>query len=528
MLGREAPQRASREETGALLALTLLGLLLRMSGLSHGLYADEAYSLALAQRGFGQMLALFGYEPNGTPYSIALWPLIRIFGSSEALMRVPAMVAGTASVPALWWAARRFVTPAAALLAAGLLAINPMAVWYGQDARAYSFVVLAACLSLGALSRALGRDGMGWMWVAYLAAMVALAYSEIFAAPLLLFAQALIARGAGRTGVRRWLRSLLAVLVCCVPLLVAATIARERRNALYWLTKPNRGIVKLALQEFTAGFSGISAVRWVTLFAGAALLAAAAVVSWHSSRTKGERPRVELGGALAVALCWGALPGILLFAIAFAEPVFWPRYAILALPGLCLLPALAAQRLWRSRRGSIASAVCLAAVVASAAVADARQRTAVEEDWRPVAAWLQKERAPGEPVIVDNASVLPALGYYYRPFRAPDGDLVVQEWHDRPLPAGFVGLRDPGGFGTVPDGPPSVSELRSLALRGDGTVWLVFSEVVPALQANPWEGVAVAWARAHCRVRLRETLEVRTVRASGCRRGRRVALRPLT
>jgi mannosyltransferase len=509
----------SRKQANTLLALTVLALLLRVSGLSHGLFNDEAYSLALAQRDFGHMLELFGYEPNGTPYSIVLWPLIRIFGTSEAWLRSPAVIAGTASVPALWWAARRFVTPSAALVAAGLLAINPMAVWYGEEARSYSFVVLAACLSLGTLSRALNRESTRWMWAGYVAAMTLLAYSEIFAAPLLLVAQALIARRAGRDGVRLWLRSLLAVLVCCVPLLIAASIARGRRDALYWLARPNRGTVKLTLQEFTAGFSGFSAVRWVTLAAVVALVAAAAASSLRvkDERARGERDR----NALAVAFCWGVLPGVLLFAIAFVVPVFWPRYAILTLPGLCLLLALAAERLWRSRRGVVTSAVCLGAVVLAAGAADARQRTAAQEDWRPVAAWLRKERTHGEPVIVDDASVLPVLGYYYRPFRTADGDLIVQEWHDRPLPVGFVGLKDRGGFGTVPDGPPSVANLKSLARRGHGTVWMVFSEVVSELQGNPWEGAAVAWARAHCRVEVREALEVWAVRASGCRTGGR-------
>jgi len=492
-----------------LLGLTALALLLRVSSLSRGLYNDEAYSLALAQRSFGHMLALFGYEPNGTPYPVMLWPLIRIFGTGVTLLRLPAVFAGTASVPALWWAARRFAAPATALLAAGLLAISPMAVWYGQEARSYAFVVLAACLSFGALSRALERGNARWPWVGYVAAMAALAYCEILAAPLVLPAQALIARRAGRAGVRRWLWSLLAVLVCCVPLLVAATIARGRRNALYWLAKPDHEIVVLALQEFTAGFSGVSAARWATLAAGAALIAAALLVA-----RRGRSP--ANGGTLAIALCWGVLPGALLFAISFAQPVFWPRYLILSLPGLYLALALAAERLWHSRRGAATSVVCVAVVVIAAVTADARQRTAVQEDWPPVAAWLHAERSADQSVIVDNASVLPVLGYYYPAFRAPDGDLIVQEWHDRPLPVGFVGLRDRGGYGTVPYGPPSVATFRGLAGRGGGTVWLVVSEVVTSLQGEPWDGAAVAWARSHCHVQVRETLEVWTVRASGC------------
>ena len=152
--------------------------------------------------------------------------------------------------------------------------------------------------------------------------MVALCYSEIFAAPLVLPAQALITRHAGRAGFRRWLWSLLAVFVCSVPLLVGAAIARSRRNALYWAPKTDRELVTFALQEFTAGLSGLTAARWVTLVAGVVLVGAAL---WIVGR--GRAPAVR--GTLAMALCWGLLPGALLLAISFVQPVFWPRYAIL-------------------------------------------------------------------------------------------------------------------------------------------------------------------------------------------------------
>ena len=416
----------------------MLALLLRIPGLSRGLFTDEAYSLALAQRGFGQMLACSATKPNGTPYPIVLWPLIRIFGTDVTVLRLPAVLAGTASVPAMWWAARQFAAPAVALLAAGLLAINPMAIWYSQDARSYAFVVLTVCLAFGALPRALDRGAGRWAWVGYVAAMVALCYSEIFAAPLVLPAQALIARRAGRAGFRRWLWSLLAVFVCSVPLLVAVAIARSRRNALYWAPKTDRQLVTFALQELTAGLSGLTAARWVTLVAGVVLVGAAL---WIVGR--GRAPAVR--GTLAMALCWGLLPGALLLVISFVQPVFWPRYAILSLPGLSLALALAAGRLWHSRSGVVTAVVCVAAVAIAAAAADARQRTAVQEDWPPVAAWLRAERSANQPTIVDNASVLPSLGYYDPAFRASDGDLIVQEWHDRPSPAGFFGFKDPSG-----------------------------------------------------------------------------------
>jgi 4-amino-4-deoxy-L-arabinose transferase-like glycosyltransferase len=504
----------TRGETIALLTLTALALLLRVTSLSRSLFTDEAYSLALAQRSFGHMIALFGYEANGTPYSIVLWPVIRIFGSSAAVLRLPAVLAGTASIPALYWAARGFVREhAVALLAAALLAINPMAVWYSQEARSYAFVVLAACLSFGALVRAVSRgdeNGQGHrVWVGYVAAMALLAYSDLLAAPIAIPAQALIVWRAGRKEVRRWLWSLLALSVCCLPLLVAAGISRSRRDPLYWLPKLDRELVELALQEFTGGFSGVSAVRWVTLAAGLVLVVAALSLLRRGSAAL-ER------STFAIAACWGLVPVGLLLVVSAVEPVFWPRYAIVALPGLCLLGALAAGRLWRHRRGVVLAGVCVAILVGVGLFADARQVKALQENWPPIAAWLRAERTPGQPTLIDNALVLPSLGYYDPTFRARNGELIVQEWRELPLPVGFVGFKDRTGYGSVPNGPPSAAVARRMARNGGGAFWMIFAEVDPSLQSAPLQSPAVIWARNNCHVQERESTGIKALHVTDC------------
>jgi 4-amino-4-deoxy-L-arabinose transferase-like glycosyltransferase len=583
--GRQAPRHSERAREGtphtvrlALTLLTLLALALRVTHLGRSLFTDEAYSLALAQRGFGHMLGLFGYEANGMPYPLVLWPLIRVFGTGEAVLRAPAVLAGTASVPALWWAARRLgYRETVALGAAALLALNPMAIWYSQEARPYALVMLASCLAFGALPGVLrpetvpetapvpapGRDGPrggrsargqrgGVRTVAgYVAAMALLGYSDLLALPIALPAQALIARRAGRKGVRRWLCSLAAVLVCCMPLILAAVIARGRRNALYWLPKLSRSLVEGAVQEFTGGLSGVSAVRWVTVLAVAVLVGAALwrlrkahtspeattdsashtspeATTDSASHTSAETAAAAAASLprfrLAVAGTWGLVPPALLLAVSAVEPVFWPRYAILALPGLCLLVAEAAGQLWAERpgaramrTGAAAAAACLVAIAVAGLVADVRQQSVLQEDWPPAVAWLRTTRMPSEAVVVDNALVLPSLGYYDPAFRAPDGVMVVQEWHDRHLPAGFVGYKDPTGYGSVPQGPPAVRTVRKLARQSGGSVWMVVSEVDERLQGgDPRTGAAVAWARGHCHVQVRENVGVWVLHATGC------------
>jgi hypothetical protein len=292
--------------------------------------------------------------------------------------------------------------------------------------------------------------------------------------------------------------------------LVAAGISRSRRDAFYWLGKTDRGLVELALQEFTGGFAKVSAVGWLTLLAGAALVAAAV----YASR---ERVRDDERSKLAVAATWGLLPGAILLVVSFFEPVFYPRYVILSLPGLCLLAALAVDRLWKHRGGMAVAAACLAVIAGLAIFADTRQVHEIQENWRPIATWLEADRAPGQPTIVDTAIVLPSLGYYDPAFSARNGDLVVQEWHDEPLPAGFVGYKDRTGYGSVPDGPPSAATFARLAARGGGSVWMIVAETDDELQSNPRTGAAIAWARGHCHVEVRESIGVWALHASGCR-----------
>jgi hypothetical protein len=317
--------------------------------------------------------------------------------------------------------------------------------------------------------------------------MAALAYCDVLAAPIVLPAQALLVRPGGRTGFAAWLRSLVLTAALCLPLLVAVVIARGRRDALYWLTKPNRTLVSVTFEEFIGGDSGLTSVRWATIVIGAALLGLSVVLvrRW----TARERD------TFAVAACWGVLAPLLLLAASFVHPVFWPRYAIVALPGLCMLGALAVWRLWRSPLGRLAGVACLVGIVVAAAVADARQRTRVQEEWRPVGALLRADRSPGQPLILD---------------------VLVQEWQEAPMPAGVVGLKDPHGYGSVADGPPTAALAEQLARRGRGGLWIIFSEVDKDLQGDPRQAPAVQWVRAHCAVASTETVGVWVLHATRC------------
>src|SRR4051812_31308419 len=206
-----------RVRVWALTALTALAFVLRLTSLSRSLFNDETFSFALAQRGFGHMISLAGYEANGMPYSVILWPVTRLFGTSVEVLRAPAVLIGTASVPLIYWAARAFSRDRlVALLAAALLAINPMAIWYSQVARSYALVVFGVCVAFGALGRALEAGERRRMWWLYAGGMALTAYSDLVAPAIVLPAQAVMVWSAGDSErrqelLRRWLASLAAI-----------------------------------------------------------------------------------------------------------------------------------------------------------------------------------------------------------------------------------------------------------------------------------------------------------------------------
>ncbi len=72
---------------------------------------------------------------------------IKIAGTSEVALRLPAALFSVGSVAAIAWLGRRLAGPAVALIAAYLLALSPLLALYGRMARYYSLALLLSVVS---------------------------------------------------------------------------------------------------------------------------------------------------------------------------------------------------------------------------------------------------------------------------------------------------------------------------------------------------------------------------------------------
>jgi hypothetical protein len=172
--------------TGILLGATVVGAaLLRLATLDSQSFGDfETYTVVLQRMSFGSMVSEIP-EFEGTPplYYIVSWFWSQLFGTGEVGLRTLPAILSIATVPVTYAIGRTLVNARVGLIAAALMAVNPLAVWYAQEARAYALLMFLTALGLLFFVRLLRDTGSRtWNLVGWSAASAAALLTHYFAA----------------------------------------------------------------------------------------------------------------------------------------------------------------------------------------------------------------------------------------------------------------------------------------------------------------------------------------------------------
>jgi hypothetical protein len=162
----------SRIHLGALAAIVLVGLLVRLDFLFQPMRYDESGTYVhYASRPLYIGLSAYTAPNNHLFHTLLVHLSTALFGSAPWAVRLPAFAAGVLLVPATYLAARAVYDRHAALLAAGLVAASSELVEYSTNARGYTLLALDFALLL-ALASWLARspEPAGWLAFAVLAA----------------------------------------------------------------------------------------------------------------------------------------------------------------------------------------------------------------------------------------------------------------------------------------------------------------------------------------------------------------------
>jgi 4-amino-4-deoxy-L-arabinose transferase-like glycosyltransferase len=162
----------------ALGAITLAGLLTRLSYLEQPIRQDEAFTfLDFVVRPLGFPVVNYQAPNNHVLHSLLMQLSSEVLGSAEWQLRLPALLAGVLLIPLVYLVARQFYAAHPALLAAALAAGASILVEFSTNARGYTLLCLLSVL-LFACARQM-KQRLYWLDWALFSVLAALGFFTI-------------------------------------------------------------------------------------------------------------------------------------------------------------------------------------------------------------------------------------------------------------------------------------------------------------------------------------------------------------
>lgn len=283
-------------------AIFVVGLVLRFATLAEqSLWFDEGLTRNLVVEPFGRMVSGVVNTENTPPlFYVLTYVSAHVVGSQEVGLRLASALCGTATIAVAYLAGRELAGVRAGLWAAALVAVNPMLVWFSQEARSYALLVLLTSVGLVCFLRT-ARSGerralFGWTVVSALA--LATHYFAIF--PIAAEAGWLLCtrrRGEAAVRVRFAVGAVALVVVAIAPV----AVAQERSGRAQSISQePLTQRVAQVPKQFLVGYDG--PVQIPLAVASAGLLAIAGLGVWRESRGRRSVTSVAVVALVAVGV----------------------------------------------------------------------------------------------------------------------------------------------------------------------------------------------------------------------------------
>jgi len=336
----------------------------------HNIWGDEAFSIWLSKQPLSQVVA-GGADTHPPLYPLLLYLWLPLVGDSPFATRFLSVIPGVLLVAIVYALGRRLLDRRAALLAAGLAAISPFAVYYSQETRMYAWVATFSALAVYAFLRLSPQsltsdrdwrletgDWRFCTWtLLFLIATLAAVYTHYYAFFVLLAMNLFVLWRwrMARSGLRRWFAMQAGLGLAYVPWVLVQTRFLERKAHTRFEMLGLAGLREVWGRTFVAFGVGTTVpprARWLALgllafvllgiveaVRGAASIHRCTPRRWGGAAGAGDRAFLAFYLLVPLVSAWLVNP---------LMPFFWERYLIVALPayllllaaGLCQIPNL--------------------------------------------------------------------------------------------------------------------------------------------------------------------------------------------
>ncbi|GLQ46584.1 hypothetical protein GCM10007862_16350 [Dyella lipolytica] len=396
-----------------MVAVLCLGLVVRLFRIDHQpFWLDEALTSQRVHLDVNGLIA-DSFTNRHMPTYFLLLQLISQFGSGDALLRIPSALFGALSAGMVFAIAHRISGRGAAIVAGLLMALSPLQVQYGQEARSYALVTLLITIALWGLLRLAQHpqraaldvrriDADRWGWAAYVLGTIGAldvlgdAAPWLIASNLSLFllwrALRLGYSSELRVGFRRnWLLSVALILACCVPFYGAILAAGDSH-----MLQKFDWIPQLSWQHLWVAASSVylmrttAVVRFDLLHTAVPLLGACVALLGCAGLL---RMRGRLAGRVLL-LGFMVLP-LLILTISLFKSMLLPRYILWSAAPFFVLAGIGAAALPRRFLPWVATVLFLLGAVNLGPV----YRVETKPRWDMAAATLAANVRPGDTVF---------------------------------------------------------------------------------------------------------------------------------
>jgi mannosyltransferase len=434
-----------------LAALILLAAVLRLATLTEqSFWYDESFTpVHVLHTGLGATLKALVHRENTPPlWYLLAWVDVRLLGDGALALRLPSALAGIATVPVVWAIGNALSGRRAALVGAAIVAVNPLFVWYSQEARAYGLFVFFAALAMLCFVRLLRKpSATRAAWFALSGALALL--THYFAVFLLIPMVLLLLRD--RSARRAALPAAAALAV--VGLALLPLISAQGGHGTQWIGRwALSSRLQTIPQYFLTGYSGSPLGHGVELLVALPILAGVVLGAWRLLSLAAASPSDPRRGAwIAFAIAaFGVLAPVVL--AVFGADYLAPRNLVAAMIPVSVLLAILLAAIDGAdvlSLGAVLTALVLAAFLAVSLDVDASPRLQ-RGNWRDLAKLLDREGRPRAITTVELGAApleyyLPQLRLHNLARRATVSVSEIDETGYAPLRHG-AGRRPAAGF----------------------------------------------------------------------------------
>lgn len=408
----------------ALGGVSLLGLSLRWNALGVGLSFDEIDTLVnYARRPLHEVIALFDSQNQHLAYSVLARLSFVAFGESAVALRLPAALLGVASLLAVYGFARRVADWRESIFATVLLTVAYHHIWFSQNARGYTGLLLFTLLGSSQFLRMLGEtrpEGLrAPLWYGLWMALATLTHATavlIVGAHALVWLGLLWARRGHALGANRWQPALGGLFAASFSLVGYALVLPQFLDTLLAPTLPGvQSVWKSPWWLVSETFQGVA--RGVP--GGAFTLALALGVFALGVRSYARQSMAVVAVFFAPAL-------VMLVALLATKHNLWPRMFFFG-AGFYVLVALRGIVEWTrifsfGQLPGLLDRLTLAALSLACLVNAASMPMAwlPKQNFEGPREFLAQALRPGDAVVTVGMTTLPYAAYFTEPWTSVD------------------------------------------------------------------------------------------------------------